>query len=304
MSARLPIAALLAAALALPATAQPMPPQPGATHNIAAACAGRDGWADPAPPARLFGNTYYVGTCGITSLLVETSAGLVLLDGGVPEAAPLVLANIRKLGFSPRMVRWIMVSHEHYDHAGALGAIQRETGARVIAGPFQSRPLTSGKPDPDDPQAPLLASHAMMPLTISATLPNGGRQTIGGTSFTVTATPAHSPGSTSWTWRSCEGAVCRTIAYADSATAISADGYRFTDNPKRVAAVRTGHAAIAALPCDIIVTPHPSASDLFARMSGVKPLVQFGACRSYAEAAKKKFDQRLASEATIAPPTK
>ncbi len=307
MSARLPIAALAVAALALPASAQPLPPRPGTVRNIAAACPSRDpmkGWADPAPPARIFGNSYYVGTCGITALLVETSAGLVLLDGGVPEAAPLVLANIRKLGFSLQMVRWILVSHEHYDHSGALSAIQRATGAQVIAGPFQSRPLSSGWPDPDDPQAPSLARHAMMPLTISTVLPNGARHRVGGTSFTVAATPAHSPGSTSWTWRSCEGSVCRTIAYADSATAISDDGYRFSDNPKRVAAVRSGLAAIAALPCDILVTPHPSASDLFARMSGIKPLVQFGACRTYAEAAKNRFDERLASENTQASPTK
>ena len=105
MFGRLVLCGALAAALAAPALAQPLLPRPGATRNIAAACSGKDGWADPAPPARLYGNTYYVGTCGITSLLVETPAGLVLLDGGVPEAAPLVLENIRRLGFSPRLAR-------------------------------------------------------------------------------------------------------------------------------------------------------------------------------------------------------
>jgi metallo-beta-lactamase class B len=307
MSARLPIAALLAAALALPATAQPMPPRPGATRNIVAACPSRDpmkGWADPAPPARIFGNTYYVGTCGITSLLVETSAGLVLLDGGVPEAAPLVLANIRKLGFSPRAIRWILVTHEHYDHAGALAAIQRESGARIAAGPFQGKVLSTGQSDPNDPQAPLLAKHSIAPLRIAQTMLNYGRLTVGGVDFTPVATPAHSPGSTSWTWRDCQGIECRTIAYADSATAISADGYRFSDNPKRIAAVHTGLGAIATLPCDIMITPHPSASDLFERMSGAKPLVQTGACRAYALASAKRFDERLASENTATPPAK
>lgn len=274
-----------------------MPPRPGATRNIAAACAGREGWADAAPPARLFGNTYYVGTCGITALLVETDAGLVLLDGGVPEAAPLVLANIRKLGFSPEHVRWILVSHEHYDHAGALAAIQRETGAQVIAGPFQSRPLLSGRPDPDDPQAPLMAGHAMLPLKVARVVPDGMRFVAGSTGFTVKATPTHSPGSTSWTWRQCEGALCRTIAYADSATAISADGYRFTDHPERVAAVKAGLVAIGNLPCDIIATPHPSASDLFARLSGSAALVDPTACRTYAAAATRRFEQRLVDEA-------
>jgi metallo-beta-lactamase class B len=292
MFGRLVVAGLSAAALALPAAAQPPSPAP----SLAAACGERDGWSDLAPPARLYGNTWYVGTCGITALLVKTSAGLVLRDGGVPEAAALVLANIRKLGFSPRKVRWILVSHEHYDHAGALGAIQRATRAGVIAGPFQRRPLASGRPDPDDPQAPLLGSHPMKPLRIAKVLASGAQLKVGGTSFTATATPAHSPGSTSWTWRACEAARCPTIAYADSASTISADDYRFADHPARIAAVRSGHAAIAALPCDIIVTPHPDASDLFARMSGAEPLIQSGACRTYAQAAMKRFADRLAAE--------
>ena len=301
MSVRPLIAGALACALAAPSSAGPLAPHPGATRNIAAACAGRDGWADPAPPARLYGNTWYVGTCGITALLVETNAGLVLIDGGVPAAAPLVLENIRRLGFSPRLVRWILVSHEHYDHAGALPAIQRETGARAIAGPYQLAPLQSGRADAKDPQAALLAKEPMQPLKIDRVMQNGMRLTVGGTSFTATATPAHSPGSTSWTWRACEGGVCRTIAYADSASTISADDYRFTDHPDRVAAVRTGLAAIANLPCDIIATPHPSGSDLLDRMSNKGLLVQYGACRRYAEAAKQRFAQRLASEAGAKP---
>ena len=75
---------------------------------MVSACAGRDGWGDPAPPAHVFGNTWYVGTCGITTLLVQTPDGLVLLDGGIPKAADLVIDNVRKLGFSEKSIRWIL----------------------------------------------------------------------------------------------------------------------------------------------------------------------------------------------------
>jgi len=306
MAARVQIAALLglafvhAFAFASQASAEAPTARPGASSNIAAACPGRDprtGWADPAPPAHLFGGTWYVGTCGITALLVETSAGLVLLDGGVPEAAPLVLANIRKLGFNPRHVRWILVSHEHFDHAGALRAIQRATGARVVAGPFQRQALSTGRPEPDDPQIQSLAGHIMEPLVVSRTMRDNGRLTVGNRAFTAAATPAHSPGSTSWTWRDCEGNVCQTIAYADSTSTVSSDSYRFLDHPQRIAAVRSGLQTIGALPCDIMATPHPAASDLLARMSGLKPLVQPAACRVYAQESVRRFDERLASEA-------
>ncbi len=259
-------------------------------------CAGRDGWGDPAPPAHVFGNTWYVGTCGITALLVQTPNGLVLLDGGIPEAADMVLDNVRKLGFSEKSIRWILVSHEHFDHAGALAEIQRRTGAKVIAGPNQAPMLRSGKPDPADPQAPLLAKEPMAPIKVAKSQPHGRALVVGGVHFTAWANPVHAPGSTSWTWQQCQGSECRTIAYADSASTISADGYRFVDNPERVSAVRKGLAIIAALPCGIIITPHPSASNLFPRLSGSSPLVNPGACTAYAAAAEQRFAERLARE--------
>lgn len=290
------LASLAAAALVAPVAAQPAPTRSAAEGNIAGACAGRDGWGDPAPPAHVFGKTWYVGTCGITSLLVETPGGLVLLDGGIPQAASLVLDNVRKLGFDPRSIRWILVSHEHFDHAGALAEIQRQTGARVIAGPNQAPMLNSGKADPADPQAPLLAKEPMQPVKVARTQKHGTALSAGGIKFTAWANPAHSPGSTSWTWQQCQAGECRTLAYADSATTISAEGYRFLDHPQRMRDVQQGLAVIAALPCDILVTPHPAASNLFGRLSGLQPLVQPGACTAYAEGAGKRYSQRLMTE--------
>jgi metallo-beta-lactamase class B len=65
----------------------------------AAACRGKDGWSDPAPPVRIFANVYNVGTCGITVLLIVDPAGLVLIDSGPAKAAPIVRRNVEALGF-------------------------------------------------------------------------------------------------------------------------------------------------------------------------------------------------------------
>lgn len=300
LSAKRLLAALAALTLAAPASTQMHIPRPQAERDMAKACAGRDGWGDPAPPAHVYGNTWYVGTCGITTLLVQTPGGLVLLDGGIPQAADLVLENVRKLGFPVKAIRWILVSHEHFDHAGAVAELQRRTGAKVIAGPNQAAVLRSGQPDPTDPQAPLLRKEPMRPVKVAKTQPHGTALVAGGVHFTAWANPAHSPGSTSWTWQQCQGAQCRTIAYADSTSTISADGYRFVDHPERVKAIRQGLAVIAALPCEIIITPHPSASDLFPRLSGSQPLVKPDACALYAAAAGQRFAERLARE-TVAP---
>lgn len=298
MSARSLLLAMLAALAALvtaPAEAEirpePVPPPPG---SLLEACFGHDGWSERAPPHKIFGNTWYVGTCGITVLLVKSEAGLVLFDAGPPGAETLVLANIRALGFDPADVRTIFASHEHSDHVGALEALRRATGAEVVAGPFIGNLLRSGQSARDDPQAGDL--HPIEPVTVAWSLRDNGSITVGSVTFTVKATPAHSPGSTSWSWQSCEFNSCQTMTYADSASVLAADGYRFSDHPDRVTAVRSGLEAIALLPCGILMTPHPSASDLFERMA-YRRLLDPAACGAYADRASAAFERRLADEA-------
>ena len=283
-------------ALALLGAAPAPQPNPAASPDIAAACAGRDGWSDPAPPAHIHGRSWYVGTCGITVVLVETDAGLVLLDSGPEDAAPQVLANIRALGFDPRRVEWILASHEHFDHGGGIAALQAATGAKLAVGPFAAQAFRTGKPAPDDPQAALLKDRPMPPARVDQVLRSAGRLDMGTMQFTAYATPTHSPGSTSWTWKSCAAGACVTIALVDSVNTISSDGYRFSDHPRRLAAARGGLSRIDQMPCGILVTPHPSASNLHARLSGRAALADPLACRSYAQAGRERLAQRLASE--------
>lgn len=294
MSVKALLAAPFALTLALPAAAAE-PAARDASSNIAAACEGHDGWADPGPPAHVFGKVWHVGTCGITALLIETPAGLVLIDGGPADAAPLVAANIARLGFRMKDLHWILSTHEHEDHAGALAELQRLSGARLAASPWSARVFANGQPLHADPQFKVLKP--MTPVKVARVLRDGEVIALGGTRFTPRLTPAHSPGSTSWSWRSCEGRDCRTITFADSLTTISADDYRFTDHPGKIATVRRGLAAAATLPCGILVTPHPGASDLFARLSGQQPLSTPGDCAAYASRASARFDKRLADEA-------
>jgi metallo-beta-lactamase class B len=288
------LAALGAAKHAAPDN--PVPERPGASKDIAAACGTRDGWSEPAPPAHIHGRSWYVGTCGITVVLVETGNGLVLIDTGPADAAPLVLANIKALGFDPRQIKWLLMTHEHFDHVGGMAAIQRATGGRLLVVRNVAQAMRSGKADPSDPQAALLASKPMAPARVDRTLADGGVLTVGGTRFTLHANPTHSPGSTSWTWQSCEGAKCLTIAYVDSINTISSDDYHFSDHPGRVDAARAGLRVIETLPCDLLLTPHPGGSDLLERLSGKAPLIKPRACVAYALAGSERLAKRLARE--------
>lgn len=261
---------------------------------LAQACEGRDGWSDRAPPAHIFGNVYYVGTCGITALLVTSRQGHILIDGATASAAPGIAANIRSLGFDPRDVRILLNSHEHVDHAGGLAALKRETGAVMLARAEGRRALESGETDPADPQAGTIPSFPGVAL--ERIVADGEVVRLGPLALTAHATHGHTAGSTSWSWRSCQAGECRQIVYADSLTAIGPPTYRFSNQPLLVARFRAAFARIAALDCDILITPHPSASNLFERLAGRAPLQDREACRRYAEGARARLDQRLASE--------
>lgn len=258
------------------------------------ACQGKDGWSDPAPPARVFGNVYHVGTCGITALLVASDEGHVLIDTGPANAAPQIAANITALGFKLGDVKWIVSSHEHHDHVGGVAELKRLTGAQLASSTLARSALESGKTDWRDPQA---GSIEGFPGTkVDRVLKDGEHLILGPIDLTIHTTPGHAPGSTTWSWRSCEGRDCRSIVYADSTSAVSGDHYRFSRQPVYVSAFRRSLDKIAALDCDILITPHPGASAFHERLAGTKPLVDPQACRRYAATAGQALEKRLAEE--------
>src|SRR6185437_10699227 len=112
---------------------QPRAPIAIAGPMFASRCKDWDDYDKAAPPVRIFGNTYLVGTCGISSILITDPAGDILIDGGTEKDAPLIAANIRKLGFRVTDVKYLLNSHEHFDHVGGLAELQRLTGAQLLA---------------------------------------------------------------------------------------------------------------------------------------------------------------------------
>ena len=262
---------------------------------ILKACGDRDGWSDPAPPAHVFGNTYMVGTCGITSLLITTPKGHFLTDGATAEAAPLIADNIRKLGFEPKDVRYLLSTHEHIDHVGGLAELKRITGAKFVTRAEAKGAMESGTVHPTDPQLGLLPPFE--PLKADLVIEDQEKLRIGDQSLTMIATPGHTPGGTSWTWKSCEGKTCRQIVYVDSLNAVSADTYRFSDHWTYVAILQSSMTKIAVLECDIVISPHPAQSAFFERLAGEAPLVNRDGCNAYAKAASERLVARLAKEA-------
>ena len=269
-------------------------------HDCGAAC---DEWNKPREPFKVFGNTYFVGTDGLSAMLIAGDAGLVLLDGGLEQSAALVDANIRKLGFKTEDVKLIVNSHGHFDHAGGIAALQRASGATVAASPSGADALQRGENTTDDPQYGFgKADNSFPPVKNVKVIKDNEVLRVGNVAITAIFTPGHTPGSTTWSWQSCEGSRCLNLVYADSISAISAPGFKFTAEPERVNAFRRSITRLAELPCDIVISTHPQATSLdekirkrAAQKGGPDPFVDQG-CKALAATAMKGLEARIAEE--------
>jgi metallo-beta-lactamase class B len=272
-------------------------------QSSAQPCKDCSEWNRSQKPFRVFGNTYYVGPHGLSSILITSPAGHVLIDGDLPQSVKQIVASIRALGFKIEDVKIILNSHVHFDHAGGIAELQRLSGARVIASEWSAGVMKKGGVGRGDPQYGTVAPIARVEnVTI---LDDGETFAVGRVSVTAHLTPGHTPGGTSWTWKSCEGDVCHEIVYADSLTPVSADGFRFTrsrEYPQALADFEKSFAFLETAPCDVLITTHPDTSELWDRVErrerGVKPdpLVDSDACRQLAQHGRERLQERLAEE--------
>lgn len=152
-------------------------------------------WVEPIEPFKVYDNIYFVGTRGLSSFLIATPDGHFLIDGGLPENAALIAANIAKLGYSMRDVRILLNSHAHFDHSGGLAALKEMSGAALVASDGDRSALEGGfylgSQDDHDLDAP--------PIKVDRTIGDGEALSLGGVTLTAHLTPGHTRGCTSWT---------------------------------------------------------------------------------------------------------
>lgn len=259
-------------------------------------------WNGPQEPFALYGNTYYVGTAGISAVLITSRAGHILIDGATPEAAEPIARHIRQLGFRIEDVRYILSSHEHGDHAGGIAALQKMSGATVLASPAAEKVLRTGLPDQGDPQYKDL--DPMAPVARTRAVRDGEVVTLGPIAVTAHLTPGHTRGGASWTWRAMENGKPADIVYADSLNAVSSEGVSFSRNPGYPAAradLERSMATVAGFKCDVLVSAHPEFSGLWERKAkqaamGNAAFIDAQACRQYVANARARLAQKLADE--------
>jgi metallo-beta-lactamase class B len=302
--------ALMALAMGLLAAAGQTVVKPDAPIK----CSSCDEWNKPIDGFKVYGNTYYVGTEGLSALLVTSPEGHILLDGGLTQSAPLIEANIRKLGFKLEDVKLILNSHAHYDHAAGIAALQRASGATVVSSASGAQGFALGTAVPDDPQVGFgTVENAFPPVKNVRVVKDKDVVRVGPLAITMHDTAGHTPGSTTWTWQSCDPSAkatgskdgCLNMVYADSISSISAPGFRFTGDaktPSRVEKFRKSITTVGELPCDVMITTHPQATDMAGKLKkraakpAVDPFIDSQACRALAANAMKALEARVADE--------
>ena len=248
-----------------------------------------ESWRQPIAPVRIADNTWHIGTANLSAILVKTADGAVLIDGGMPQAADMLLGHMAALGVAPGDLALILLSHAHADHAGPVAELRRRTGARVAANAESAVLLARGGSDD------IHFGDAIVypPVQVDRLLQDGEVVEVGGMRFTVHFMPGHTPGSMAWTWTDRDRGRDVRIAYADSLTA---PDYRLLGNPRHPRIVedyRRSFDVVRALPCDLLLTPHPGASGRnFADPAASKPMD----CVEYADAAQRAFEAQLESE--------
>ncbi|HET6762026.1 MAG TPA: subclass B3 metallo-beta-lactamase, partial [Longimicrobiaceae bacterium] len=211
-------------------------------------------WNQPVKPFRVMGNVYYVGANEVTSYLITSPGGHVLLDGGFAETAPQILQNIRALGFRPRDVKVLLNSHAHFDHAAGLAMLRDSTGARLIANPRDAALLARGGLG----DFGLGDTGAFPPVKPDSLLRDGQVIRVGTAAIQAHFTPGHTQGCTTYTASAREGGRTYRLLFGCSYTTLD---YRLVapESYPGIAADFAGtFRTLRSLPCDVPLATHGS----------------------------------------------
>ena len=249
----------------------------------------RKAWAQPWAPFQVIGNIHYVGAAGVSAFLITTPVGSILLDGGLPETAAQIQANIKTLGFRIADVKFLLNSHAHYDHAGGLAELKRASGASMVASAGDTPALRAGGAD-------------MPPVVVDRVIGDGESVKVGDTAMTAVITPGHTKGCTTWTMTAMDQGKPRRVVFYCSTSVVD----RLVGNeryPQIAADYERSFGRLKTLECDVFLGPHPaffSMAEKVERMksggSAVNPFVDPREMSRYVAQSERAFSSELAKQ--------
>lgn len=257
--------------------------------------ATKRGGQQPAEPFRIAGNFYYVGANDIAAFLITGPEGHVLLDGGYPSTALMIMASIAKLGFDIKDVKVLLNSEPHPDHAGGLAVLQQASGAELWASEASADAIAAGGADPDM----LLPIRALIRIgllsypaaRVDHRFKDGDTIRVGPIALTAHITGGHTRGATSWSFTVRAGDRILNVVSASSLVVLQ--GMRY---PEQDADLERSFRVLRGLPVDIWVTSHAKLWSRYRKFvasatakNPVDPFIDPKGYRAYIDSAAAEF---------------
>lgn len=242
--------------------------------GFAAPLVAQQDWNDPFPPHRIADNLYYVGSKGLSTYLITTSQGDILINSSFERTVPIIRANVEKLGFKFTDVKILLGSHAHGDHMEGNALVKELTAAKVYVMQGDDQVVATGD------------NGRWKPCKVDKVLHDGDKVTLGDATLTAVLTPGHTRGCTTWTMRATDAGKTYHVVIVGSPNVNP--GYILVDN-KDYPEIATDFARtfriLKSLPCDIFLGAHGNyygMAEKLARMRpGVNPFVDPAGYKAY-----------------------
>ena len=259
----------------------------------------------PDEPFNIAGNLYYVGSTGVTAFLLTGPDGHILIDGGYPETAPLIIGSIRKLGFKIKDVKVLLNTHAHFDHSGGLRELQDSSGAQLWISEGDADLIARGGRG-DRAYGPLrfLGIGRFPAPRIDHRFKSDTTIRVGPIAVTAHVTAGHTPGCTSWSFPVRLGD--RDLLAVDVCSVSLLPFMSFVE-PESYPGIRSdferSFKTLRGLPADIFLGAHGSFFDLERKQRDsmnakdpAGPFIDRAGYLEYIDAMEKRFRDELAKE--------
>jgi metallo-beta-lactamase class B len=236
------------------------------------------------PPHKIIGNIYYVGTKTLSSFLIVTPQGNMLINSTYERNVRTIEKSVKDLGFKFSEIKILLGTHAHGDHQEGDALIKQMTNARVMAMAEDVPALKAMKPNGKE-------------HPIDQVLHDGDPVTLGGVTLVAHLTPGHTRGCTTWTTTVQDGGKPYNVVINCSLRPPAVITPDVTDEFNR------SFKLVRSLPCDVQLGDHPAQYNMeekYARLAkgGPNPFIDPATCNLETDIEEAMFHAILAEQAT------
>jgi metallo-beta-lactamase class B len=261
-------------------------------------------WTNPFPPYRIIGNIYYVGSQGLSSYLIATPQGNILINSNLEKSVPMIRESVEKLGFKFSDTKILLISHAHWDHCAGSAAVKELTGAKYMVMDADVPEIQAGgKGNFQYGDSP---TSRYQPTKVDRILHDGDEVRLGDTVLVAHLTPGHTKGTTTWTMKVVDAGKTYNVVIVGSPNVN--DGYKLVNNalyPQIASDYERMFRVLKSLPCDIFLGAHGGYYGMeakYARMKegGPNPFIDPEGYKSYIAEREETFRAEWAKQKAAA----